>query len=38
MIKDLVLWRLEKAEKTYDDGDFLFINDSYPSQLEFVME
>ena len=31
MIKDLVLWRLEKAEKTYDDGDLLFANDSYSS-------
>lgn len=28
MIKDLVLWRLEKAEKTFQDADLLLERDS----------
>ncbi|ABO49044.1 HEPN domain protein [Desulforamulus reducens MI-1] len=33
MIKDLVLWRLEKAEKTFEDAELLLERDSFASAI-----
>lgn len=33
MIKDLVLWRLEKSEKTFQDAELLLERDSFASAI-----
>ncbi|SHK47708.1 HEPN domain-containing protein [Desulforamulus aeronauticus] len=33
MIKDLVLWRIEKAERTFQDADLLLERDSFASAI-----